>query len=546
MRGRWPLYVLLASALTFVVSLYLPWYEVRNEGMGILSVVGIGSGTADGWATTAGMAASLAAVAVVIAAAATLVRPGLFDDRLPLVPLALTLGYLGIATLVALRANEMLSQAANQLGHLHHHYSYGAYLGVASAAVALLTAAILGGARLRPRPTSVELVAGALSVGLLVAFLLPWATAAFGRSETISFPGVNSAVVVLAAAGICLLIGSSLRSGRAVYLAAAIAVLTGAAVQGLGVVDTTRIDYGAWMALGVALALVAATAFVRPQTRPALPALAGALTAAAAGVFVVALFLPWQEFCAPGGGSLGHGLGSCIATTGWTTGEPGAVAGTLALVLVLAAFVATWRTAAAAEIALAVAILTATVGVTQASSSGPLGWGFGYGAYVGFAAAGVLLLVAFARIRPPKLERGRVVDRLIPLAASAALLCAVALPGWSVLPDRWSPQVDVMQSWYATVGVVLTVHLLRRWLESAGGTSSRSEELLVLPLALLSLTALELIRERDAGVTWGGGILVGLCLVLVMFGWVEQKGGLERLRVPEILRVDRLPGAEET
>jgi hypothetical protein len=61
---------------------------------------------------------------------------------------------------------------------------------------------------------------------------------------------------------------------------------------------------------------------------------------------------------------------------------------------------------------------------------------------------------------------------------------------------------------------------------------------------LLSLTALQLIRERDARMTWGGGLLVGLSLVLAMFGWVEQRGSLERLHVPQILRVDRLPEAE--
>jgi hypothetical protein len=58
------------------------------------------------------------------------------------------------------------------------------------------------------------------------------------------------------------------------------------------------------------------------------------------------------------------------------------------------------------------------------------------------------------------------------------------------------------------------------------------------------LTTLELVRERDLGLTWGGGILVGLCLLLTLFGWIEQRGGLRRLEVPELLRVDRLPEPE--
>jgi hypothetical protein len=44
--------------------------------------------------------------------------------------------------------------------------------------------------------------------------------------------------------------------------------------------------------------------------------------------------------------------------------------------------------------------------------------------------------------------------------------------------------------------------------------------------------------------TWGGWILVGLCLVLTLFGWIEQRGDFDRLRVPELLRVDRLPEPE--
>ena len=36
-------------------------------------------------------------------------------------------------------------------------------------------------------------------------------------------------------------------------------------------------------------------------------------------------------------------------------------------------------------------------------------------------------------------------------------------------------------------------------------------------------------------------ILVGLCLLLALFGWIEEDDGLEGFRVPEALRIDRLP-----
>jgi hypothetical protein len=40
-------------------------------------------------------------------------------------------------------------------------------------------------------------------------------------------------------------------------------------------------------------------------------------------------------------------------------------------------------------------------------------------------------------------------------------------------------------------------------------------------------------------------ILVGLCLVLALCGWIEEHNGLDGVRVPEeIWRIDRLPEPE--
>ena len=72
----------------------------------------------------------------------------------------------------------------------------------------------------------------------------------------------------------------------------------------------------------------------------------------------------------------------------------------------------------------------------------------------------------------------------------------------------------------------------------------RSVRLTLVPLILLTLAALELIRFRNGNVIWGDVILVGLCLLLALFGWIEEDNALESIRVPETLRVGRLPEPE--
>ncbi|HZT94984.1 MAG TPA: hypothetical protein VE985_10970 [Gaiellaceae bacterium] len=538
MHGRRPLFLVLGGALTFLASLYLPWQGTSHEttaSQGVLALLNLFSdnnGSIDGWGSSAGVAASLAALALVGMAAAALVRSDAVR-KLPLVPIALALVYLATAHLVVLRADEKLFAS-----HEHFRFSYGAYLGIAAAVVALL-ASMLGEGRIVRPPSAIEGVGLLLGTGLLVSFLLPWAKP-FGPTK-LSFPGVKLPLVVLSAGVVCWLLRSAVRNGERFYAAVAIAVLTGAAVDAI---SPNRVVYGAWMSLGFVLALVASTAFARRPERLVRPSLPVGLTAAAAGTFVVALFLPWQRFCNPAGHPFGHGIGRCIPTTGWAMEEPGAVAGALAIVLILAAVVAAWARAAILELTTGVAILTAAIGTSVAGRPAAVGWGLGYGAYVGFAAAGVLLVIALARRRPPRLERQRLLVRLVPLAASLACFCAIAFPLWSPLPADWDQQASVLIGWYTMGGLLLTLRLVRRWLESAYRPPARADELLLLPLALLALTALDLVRERDSGLTWGGGILVGLCLLLTLFGWIEQRGGLARLEVPELLRVDRLPETE--
>jgi hypothetical protein len=52
------------------------------------------------------------------------------------------------------------------------------------------------------------------------------------------------------------------------------------------------------------------------------------------------------------------------------------------------------------------------------------------------------------------------------------------------------------------------------------------------------LATLDLVRAET--ITWGGGIVLGLCALLALSAWVEDARGLGTPQVPELIRVDRL------
>jgi hypothetical protein len=83
---------------------------------------------------------------------------------------------------------------------------------------------------------------------------------------------------------------------------------------------------------------------------------------------------------------------------------------------------------------------------------------------------------------------------------------------------------------------VLAVWLASAWLRPQVDAGLA----LLIPLALLALVALWLVKERTYDVNWGGRIVIALLLLLALLGRLEQRGGLENFRVPELLRIDRL------
>jgi hypothetical protein len=127
------------------------------------------------------------------------------------------------------------------------------------------------------------------------------------------------------------------------------------------------------------------------------------------------------------------------------------------------------------------------------------------------------------------------------MLACAAYVVLVLLPHWQVLSFEAGRQLRFGPfSWLTVADVLVALHLLGRWARRLRGARAPDELLLALPLVLLALTSLDVIEQRDRGLSWGGGTAVALCLVLAAFGRIEAGGGLRALQIPELLRVDRI------
>src|SRR3954453_998876 len=181
MRGRLPLFVLLASALTFLASLFLPWRETAGPS-GDLGLNGGPSvfqgGSVTGWVAVPGDVAVLLVVGIVLATITALRRPQL-GARLPLGALGVALGYFAVAVAIEVQA---LTQEVAFTGQPHRpqtSWAYGVYLGLASAATATLSALILRRSELLRTRGKAETGGLVLGIALLISFFLPWV--GFGR-----------------------------------------------------------------------------------------------------------------------------------------------------------------------------------------------------------------------------------------------------------------------------------------------------------------------------------------------------------------------------
>jgi hypothetical protein len=533
MGSRLPVFLLLASALTFLASLFLPWRAIQPFRPGFFDAQGHldlsqGRGVV-GWVAGVGDVAVLLVVVLVFATVAVLRRPRLMA-RLPLGSLGVALAYFAAAVAVMVHAVSALEvrlpSGPVSLPPPHTSWTYGFYLGMASGAAAGLCGLALRWSELR-RPRTVDAVAAILGIALLISFLLTWVEF-FPSGE----PGIASAAAAISALG--LILGARwlhTEAGRRWRLPVAIAtaILVGAAASAVSYNGIHR--YGAWIGVGCAVLLVvleAARAW--PLRLPTVPRGPAALRMGAAALLVVALFLPWQEVS-----------GVPPGPNGWYL-VAGVAAGSLCLLL-LATPALPALESYVLDAVVAVALFVAALG-TAFFGNLPF-FQLGYGAFVGFAAAGILLVARLVSFRPRRIEPGRARARIVPLAASVLCVATVVVPSWFVLPPDWTLQASALYGWLSVPRLLLALYLVRLWALRLGGPASTGNRLTLVPLVLLSLAALELIHFRAAEVLWGAVILVGLCILLALCGWIEEHGGLEGLRVPDdIWRVDRLPEPE--
>lgn len=330
---------------------------------------------------------------------------------------------------------------------------------------------------------------------------------------------------------------SSLLPMERVGLAASVALFTVGAAARFQLLAHRL--FGLWCALALAALLLVVGLWAARRQLSGIARLSWRALGATASVAIFAgcLFLPWQRWCYEAGSDVGPLAGRCLTINAWTT-TVAAPAALFALALLWVVLEPGRARTARFEVAVTFAVLVVALGVALKVEHGP---GFtverGLGAWVGFGAGAGLLVLALRRLRPPTPEPGRVPFRLLPAAACIGYLELVTLPWWNLVTPL-SEAFFADFSWTTIIGVLLAARLLSLWAQQAAADPP-TVELAALPVALLALAGIELLAQREA-IRWGGGAVVGLCVLLAILGRVEHRQGLENLRMPNALRLDRL------
>jgi len=522
-----------------LVSLFLPWQRAPCSTADSFDQSSCGQ-SIDGWSAV-GEVAALSALLLVVLAAVALLRP-LLADQLPLGQAALAVAFFTAGVV----AQTRLDARQDVVGGRQFGLAYGTYLGIAAALLAVVAAAALRSDELELFPAVRAWPACACGLGLLAVLLLPWTkTALATETSSTSFERLGVAIAPGAIAMALVVRFLAVRSQveranrEALVLAAAVLLFVGGAVA----VDRPTTDRSpAWIGLGVAAGMLAFTLADRPGFAVRRSWLAAGLVAGPA-LLAAGLFAPWERACYSGNQLARLGIsGQCVSRNGWELETSVALLLALALVSVLLplALAELSRT----ELAVGVALLVATLGFRlDLGDHGGVQVEPAYGAFVGFAAAALLVVLALSGVRVRGVDWSRRATAVPGAALGAAYVAAVVLPWWDVLPSGvWSTFAPGLArlSWMTVAAALLAIRLSYLWATRLSQHTRQADELVVLPLALVALVVLDALRYGLGDLTWNTALLGAFALALVVLGLVERAGGFERVHVPDPLRLDRI------
>ena len=294
----------------------------------------------------------------------------------------------------------------------------------------------------------------------------------------------------------------------------------------------------AGLVLAALLAVVVLANRSLAQSLRPLP-LSASATAVAGIALVTSFFLPWQKECFQNTTDLRRfGVaGRCLSANGFS--EVGSAAAVLAMVVVGMVVTAAMRPRSTIVLAVAVSLFVATLGFAiETDNLGGEQFGFGYGSFVGFAAAGALVALVLVGVTRPRQGLKAAVQYLVPLILAAAFVCVVVVPWWGVLPNTVESVFALDLSWLTLTGAVVGLFIIDLWIRQTRRLSDHSPELVALSTALIALAVLQ--EAPTFQLDWRTSVLLGISVPLTLFAIVEARGGVRNLHVPEILRVDRI------
>jgi hypothetical protein len=130
--------------------------------------------------------------------------------------------------------------------------------------------------------------------------------------------------------------------------------------------------------------------------------------------------------------------------------------------------------------------------------------------------------------------------RAWPIAACLILLFFLLVPSWHVLPFSVERVLGyALVSWLTVAQAFGVLVLIALWTRQVVVTDLQAW-LVALPVGLVGLAVVDFFADGYDGTRWAHGAAIGLSALLAALGIVDAKVGIENIRFPEILRIDRL------